>query len=281
MKVPFFVRRFVPGILLAEALAAAERINGEGLFVSLSVLGEDSETEAEVQAAADHYKALLVGIHERPIRGDISLKLTHFGLGIDEGLCRAAVGEVVAEAKQLGLFVWIDMETSAAADRALAVHADLLEGYDGVGLTLQASLRRTPQDAAHLVSLGAKIRLVKGVYKEPASIAYAKKADVDAAFARLMEFLLLERHGHAIATHDDVLIRRAQDYVRERKIGPDTFEFHFLYGVRPSLAFRLARDGCRVRVYVPYGPDWFGYGLRRFKERRENIWFALKHAVRR
>lgn len=281
MRIPFFARRFVAGVRMAEALEVVERLNAQGFFASLSVLGEDVGTEARAKAAVMEYRALLQALHDRNIRGDVSLKLTHFGSAVSETLCKAAVLETVMDAKRLGLFVWVDMETAATTSFAVAFYEELLKAYDGVGLALQACLRRTPEDLAHVVSAGGRIRLVKGVYRESPADAYQKKSEVDAAFGALMETLLLEKRGHAVATHNESHIRRALQLVKERNLPPQSFEFQFLYGIRPGLARRLVQEGFRVRIYVPYGPDWAPYYWRRFRERKENVWFALKQVFRR
>ncbi len=272
--------RFVAGDTLPEAVAVVRTLNGRGMRGSLNCLGEKTTTREEAQAAAQVYHQMLQTIHAERLDCNISVKLTQLGIDLDEVLCESAMRDVLAAAQQRGNFVRIDMESSAYVDRTLDLYRRLRHaGYDNVGIVLQSYLRRTERDLESLLSLGPRIRLVKGAYAEPASIAYPRKADVDANFRRLSERLLQSVPLPAIATHDPRLIDDAKAYAHAHAINTDSFEFQMIYGVRRDLQERIVADGYRMRVYVPFGTQWFPYFMRRLAERPANIGFVLRNLL--
>jgi proline dehydrogenase len=278
------VRRFVAGESLDEALPAIERLRGQGLGTTVDVLGESVTAEAAALAARDSYLELLEALAARDLDPNVSLKPSQMGLKVDEGLARENIGAIVARAVATGAFVRIDMEDSPYTDRTLALWrelrpADRSSGAD-VGVVLQAALRRTEADVDELIAARGRVRLCKGAYKEPESAAFQAKADVDAAYERLMIRLLHEGTYPALATHDVRLINRAVEVARADGIGRDAFEFQMLYGVRRDLQEQLVRAGWRVRVYVPFGGQWYPYFMRRLAERPANVSFLLRNVWR-
>ncbi len=279
--------RFVAGETLEEALRAVEPLNTKGITTSLDLLGESVRTEREAQAATREILTMLDRIHERRVKANVSLKLTQMGLDISEELCVALMHDVVGRARDLRTFIRIDMEDSGYTERTLRLFEDRLHpSYgDHVGIVLQSYLYRTLADVERAIAIKARVRLCKGAYKEPATVAYPEKADVDANYVRCMHKLLSEGNYPALATHDDRIIREATRYVRANGIGPERFEFQMLYGVRRDLQDRLVRDGWRVRVYVPFGTQWYPYLMRRLAERPSNIAFLtgsmVKEMIRR
>jgi proline dehydrogenase len=277
------VARFVAGETLDEALDALERLRAAGLRTTVDVLGEAVTSVDEARAAADDYLAALDALAARGLDRNVSVKLSQMGLGVDPAACRANVERILGRAADHDAFVRIDMEDHATTDATLALWRELRPlnaGRGDSGVVIQAALRRSPADIEALVAEGARVRLCKGAYVEPASVAYPDKAEVDAAYASLMERLLVEGTFPAIATHDERLIRRAIDLARARGIGPDRFEFQMLYGVRRDLQERLVRAGFGVRVYVPYGTQWYPYFMRRLAERPANVAFVLRSVLR-
>jgi len=277
------VARFVAGETLEEALAALDRLRAAGLRTTVDVLGESVTSVEEARAAADDYLAALDALAARGLDRNVSVKLSQMGLGVDRETCRANVERILARAAEHEAFVRIDMEDHDTTDATLSLWRDLRpvnEGRGDSGVVIQAALRRSPADIEALIAEGARVRLCKGAYVEPSSVAWPDKADVDAAYGRLMERLLADATFPAIATHDERLIRKAVDFVRERGITPDRFEFQMLYGVRRDLQERLVRAGFGVRVYVPYGTQWYPYFMRRLAERPANVAFVLRSVLR-
>jgi len=277
------VARFVAGETLEEALIALERLHAAGLRTTVDVLGEAVTSIDAAGAAADEYLATLDALAGRGLDRNVSVKLSQMGLHLDEAACRANVGRILARAAEHGAFVRIDMEGHATTDATLSLWRDLRPinaGRGDSGVVIQAALRRSPADVATLIDEGARVRLCKGAYVEPASIAFPDKTAVDAAYADLMERLLLNGTFPGIATHDERLIRRAVTFARDHGIAPDRFEFQMLYGVRRDLQERLVRAGFGVRVYVPFGTQWYPYFMRRLAERPANIAFVLRSVLR-
>jgi proline dehydrogenase len=277
------VGRFVAGETLEEALAALGRLRDRGLRTTIDVLGESVATADAAAAAADEYLAAIDALAERGLDRNVSVKLSQMGLGLSEEVCRANVARILDRAAERDAFVRIDMEDHTTTDATLAIWRDLRPrnaGRGDSGVVIQSALRRSPADVEALIAEGARIRLCKGAYVEPASVAYPDKADVDAAYAALMERLLADGTFPAIATHDERLIARAIQVVRAAGIGPERFEFQMLYGVRRDLQERLAAAGFGVRVYVPYGTEWYPYFMRRLAERPANIAFVLRSLLR-
>ncbi len=275
-------QRFVAGETLEEAIRAVDPLNKKGITTSLDLLGESVHTEREAQAATREILTMLDRIHERRVQANVSLKLTQMGLDISEELCVALMHDVVGRARDLRTFIRIDMEDSTYTERTLRLFEDRLHpSYgDHVGIVLQSYLYRTLADVERAIAIKARVRLCKGAYKEPATVAYPEKADVDANYVRCMHKLLSEGNYPALATHDDRIIKEAKRYVRANGIGPERFEFQMLYGVRRDLQERLVRDGWRVRVYVPFGTQWYPYLMRRLAERPSNIAFITGNVVR-
>jgi proline dehydrogenase len=278
------VRRFVAGERLDEAMDAIDRLRGAGMRTTVDVLGESVRAEADARSACSRYLELLDALAARGLDRNVSLKPSQMGLGIDAGLARENVGAVVARAVETGAFVRIDMEDHATTDATLelwrAVRPDDRSTGADVGVVIQAALRRSEADLEAVVAEGGRVRLCKGAYKEPAAVAYQEKADVDAAYERLMLRLLRTGTHPAIATHDGRLIRRAIDVATAEGIGPDRFEFQMLYGVRRDLQEQLVSAGWTVRVYVPFGGQWYPYFMRRLAERPANVAFLLRNLWR-
>lgn len=274
--------RFVAGETLDEAIRAVEPLNKKGITASLDLLGESVRTEREAQAATREILTMLDRINERRVQANVSLKLTQMGLDISEELCVGLMHDVVGRARDLRTFIRIDMEDSTYTERTLRLFEDRLHpSYgDHVGIVLQSYLYRTLADVERAIAIKARVRLCKGAYQEPATVAYPEKADVDANYVRCMHKLLSEGNYPALATHDDRIIREATRYVRANGIGPERFEFQMLYGVRRDLQERLVREGWRVRVYVPFGTQWYPYLMRRLAERPSNIAFLTGSVVR-
>ena len=264
-------RRFVAGETRGEALAVARRLRARRMMAAVDFLGENVAEPAQAEAVAAEYRGLLP---ELAALGEpyVSIKLTHFGLDVDEELCFRLVQDVAAVASRHGAFVRIDMEGSAYTERTLRLFRRLHMEWPNVGVVLQAYLRRTAEDVEEMIELRARVRLCKGAYDEPAEIAFPEKAEVDESYWRLMERLLSAGEYPALATHDDRLIRQAMALGRD----PRTFELQMLYGIRTNLQRALAAKGYRVRVYVPYGTHWYAYFLRRLAERPANLAFFLR-----
>jgi len=272
--------RFVAGETLDQALSVARRLNTEGLSVTLDHLGESVSTLEEAAAARDVYLRALHALHDSGIQGNVSLKLTQFGLGLSAAACLSNVEQLVRAAVECGSFVRIDMESSEYTDRTLDIVTTLHERHGAVGTVIQAYLFRSRQDVEQLCARGIRVRLCKGAYLEPPSVAFAGKAAVDRNFIDLMK-LLLDRGAYpAIATHDEKMIAATEAYAAERKIARDAFEFQMLYGIRRDLQRRLVSEGYRMRLYVPFGRAWYPYYMRRLAERPANVLFILRNLFR-
>lgn len=268
--------RFVAGESFDEAIPVLRGLNQQGLRTNTTLLGEGVTDEATTRAVVAEYRSVLDRIAAERLQTNVALKLTHLGLDIDPELAYRNVAEIVAHAAARGNFIRIDMEESARVDDTLRIYRRLrADGHDNVGTVLQSYLYRTPDDLAVLLPLAPNLRLVKGAYLEPASVAYPRKADVDRAYLELAERMLRECAFTAIATHDDRIIDHVIDFTRRHGIGNDRFEFQMLYGVRARYQVDLVRAGHRVLVATPYGPHWYHYLMRRLAERPANlIWFA-------
>ncbi len=273
--------RFVAGETLDEALNTARSLNARGMKVTLDALGENISSEAGAATAAGNYRAIIDRIVESGIDSSVSLKLTMIGLDIDPALCRHHMTTILDRARETGIFVRIDMEGSAYTQQTLDLFYDLHRTYgDTVGIVLQSYLYRTDRDVRQAIEQGARVRLVKGAYAEPAAVAYPSKREVDAAYRREMEMLLDAGRYPAIATHDETIIEVAKSYASRMGIAPNRFEFQMLYGIRRDLQDRLAREGFNVRIYVPFGSSWYPYFMRRMAERPANLLFVLRNLIR-
>ncbi len=276
-----FARRFIAGETVEEAVEAARLIQASGRLVTLDYLGESVATIAAADAATRAYLGVLEKIAAAAVERNISLKLTQLGLTIDRATCVDNLRRVLDAAAGRDFFVRIDMEGSAYTAVTLDVFDTMWQqGYRNAGIVLQSCLPRSETDAARMNALGARVRLVKGAYKEPRSIAYRSKADVDAAFVRIMKMLLAEGTYPAIATHDPAMLAATRAFATERGIDSTDYEFQMLYGIRRDLQASLESHGSRVRVYVPFGREWFPYFMRRLGERPANIGFVIRGVLR-
>lgn len=270
-------RRFVAGDTLEDAIAAARRIEARGLLQTLDYLGESVKSPSESEAAAEQYRHIIERVSGAEIGRNVSVKLTQLGLDIDRATCIDHVRRILDPAQRQDCFVRIDMESSAYTDVTLAIFELLWQqGYHNVGIVLQSYLRRSEDDLRRVNALGARVRLVKGAYNEPKQVAYHRKADVDAAFVRMMDMLFREGTYPAIATHDVRLIEEARQKAAQIGLPRDQFEFQMLYGIRRDLQTSLAAEGYRVRIYIPFGREWFPYFMRRLGERPANVLFLAR-----
>jgi proline dehydrogenase len=274
--------RFVAGETAAEALAAVRQLNARGASASLDLLGESVTNEAEARATRDAYLQLLDRLQEQGLDANVSVKLTALGLDVSEDLCVALMHDVLTRARERANFVRIDMESSAYTERTLRLFEErLYPAYkQHVGIVLQSYLYRTFADVERANQLRCRVRLCKGAYKEPASVAYPDKRQVDENYVRSMHALMLNGNYPGLATHDRRIINEAKRYAQEQRISPDRFEFQMLYGVRRDLQEQLVREGYRMRVYVPFGTQWYPYLMRRLAERPANVAFITGNVVR-
>ena len=269
--------RFVAGETREAALAAVRALNANNIRATLDYLGENVSSREEAVAAADEAIAELRAIAAAGVEANISIKLTQLGLDLGDDFCLAQTRRVLAVARELGNFVRIDMEGSAYTQRTLDIVGELRREYDAdtVGTVIQSYLRRSQGDIEAMIAAGPRVRLVKGAYDEPDTVAFPDKAEVDRAYRIEMEMLLARAHYPALATHDERLIGRAQGFAAAEGIAEERFEFQMLYGVRRDLQERLAAEGYNVRCYVPYGTQWYPYFMRRLAERPANLLFIL------
>jgi len=275
-----FARRFIAGETLPEAIDAARVVETRGIAQTLDYLGESVSTLNEADAATREYLTMIDAIVAAGIGRNISLKLTQLGLDLDEAQCLGHLRTIVAAAAPRECFVRIDMENSPYVDRTLTIFETLWhEGLRNVGVVIQAALRRSEQDLERVMALGARVRLVKGAYKEPADLAWQRKTDVDEAFVRLAGRLLANGTFPALATHDPSMIAAAKRLATEHRRTADAFEFQMLYGIRRDLQAALKSDGYGMRVYIPFGREWFPYFMRRLGERPANVGFVLRGII--
>lgn len=277
------VRRFMPGEDVGAALDATASLARSGLSAVITALGERVNSAAEVDRVIADYLSLLDQIHARDLPAHISVKLTHLGLDLDREACTRAVLTLCARAAATGSFVWIDIEESHYVDATLAVFRAARAQYKGVGLCLQAYLKRTPADLTSLLPMHPAIRLVKGAYQEPPDIAFARKSDTDAAYIQLSTTLL--RHARdmgafpVFGTHDLTIIGTIRETARTLGLARGTYEVHMLYGIKAGEQAALTREGVAVRVLISYGVNWFPWYMRRLAERPANVWFVLRNLI--
>lgn len=277
-------RRFVAGETQQDALAAVRRLNRDGFEATVSFLGEEVTSHNEVRRAVDEFVSCAAALMRARLRSHISIKLTQLGLAFDRALAERALETVLQATADAHTFVRIDMEDSRYTDATLQIFADARRHHGHVGIVIQASLRRSEDDIVALAREGAPVRLVKGAYLEPPTIAYRSKRDVDAAYARLLDAYfdhMTEGGWLAVATHDGRMVRATLRAAAARSAPGDRFEFQMLYGIRADMQRALREQGHRVRVYVPYGSHWYPYLMRRLAERPANLWFFLRNAFRR
>lgn len=278
--------RFVAGTEIADAVRATQSVNRSGMSVSIDNLGENVTNPDEARHSAQLYHQILDAIVANQLNANISLKLTHMGLDVDENLAHELVGSLVAKAASMNPpgFVRVDMEGSPYTQRTLDfVHAlHRQPGYaNSVGTVIQSYLKRSESDVERLLADRIRIRLCKGAYKEPAEIAFSAKSDVDANYFKLATTLLKSGVYHGLATHDENLIRQIEGFARKENIAPSSFEFQMLYGIRRDLQQNLVRSGWRLRIYVPFGTEWYPYFMRRLGERPANVFFILRNMLRK
>jgi len=274
-------RRFVAGEELDEAIPVIRSLNEQGMLATFDHLGENVNSAEDAGATADAYIALLDAIHDNGLRSNVSLKLTALGLDIGEGCALENMRRILERAQSQNNFVRIDMESSDYTDVTLAIFRKLWEDFQNVGLVLQAYLYRTPHDVDEMIRLKARVRLCKGAYNEPPSVAFPEKKDTDMQYARLMCKLIDLGNYPGIATHDVRLINLAKRFAAKKSIPRERFEFQMLYGVRGQLQRDLAAEGYNMRVYVPYGGAWYPYFMRRLAERPANLIFLMSNLFRR
>lgn len=274
------VSRFVAGVKLPEALQQVKKLNSAGMTATLDYLGESVSSSEEANAAARQYIAILHGIERAGVDCNASLKLTQMGLDVDRDLCARNVRRIVDQAAQFSNFIRIDMESSKDTQITLDLFKELFVERKNVGVVIQSYLYRSEDDIRMLNALGARVRLCKGAYNEPPSVAFPDKADTDANYVKLMQMLLSEGTYPGIATHDERMIEATRDYATKQGINSERFEFQMLYGIRRDLQEQIVRDGFRLRIYVPYGEEWYPYMMRRMAERPANLLFVLGGVLR-
>lgn len=272
--------RFVAGERLEDALRVGQQINSEGITLTLDHLGESVTSLAEASQARNVYLRALAAIHANGVQGNVSLKLTQFGLDLSEDECRKNVALLAEQAAALGSFVRVDMESSEYTDRTLCLVENLHSQYGCVGTVIQAYLYRSRKDVERLCARRIRVRLCKGAYLEPASVAFPRKTDVDRNYVELMKLLLDQGEYPAIATHDERMIEETRAYAAQKGIRREQFEFQMLYGIRRDLQRRLVGEGYRLRLYVPFGKAWYPYLMRRLAERPANVFFLARHFFR-
>jgi proline dehydrogenase len=267
--------RFVAGETIDTALAAVVRLNARGITASLDLLGESVHNEAEARAAGKAYVTMLDRIHQQKAQANVSVKLTAMGLDVSEDLCVTIMHDILQRAREYQTFVRIDMESSEYTQRTLDLFEQrLYPAYrENVGIVLQSYLYRTFADVQRANLIKARVRICKGAYKEPETVAYPEKKDVDSTYVRCMHELMLKGNYPGIATHDEAIIKEAKRFAKENDIARNRFEFQMLYGVRRDLQDKLVREGYRMRVYVPFGTQWYPYLMRRLAERPANVAF--------
>ena len=274
--------RFVAGESVSDVIAPVQALNAQGISATLDLLGESVTNEQEVAEVLDTYLQLFQNIAAQKLNANVSIKLTALGLDIDPELCYRNM-ERLLNAAGPEQFVRIDMESSDYTQRTLDLFCRLWNGpaqYRNVGVVIQSYLRRSADDIEMLIKMGARVRLCKGAYKEPETVAFPEKSDVDSNYVRLMQRLLLDGNYPGIATHDEKIIEATRAFAASKSINLDRFEFQMLFGIRRDLQTQLVKEGYRVRVYTPFGTHWYPYMMRRLAERPANLWFVLKNSVR-
>ena len=277
-----FASRFVAGETIDQGVAAAAELHARGITSSLDLLGESVSKPDEAVAAKNEYLVMLDRLAASGAEVNVSVKLTQMGFDIDEALCERNMREILDRARALGAFVRLDMESSAYTQRTLDFfYKKIFPDYGAhCGVVIQSCLRRSESDIADLIALKARVRLCKGAYLEPASVAFPEKSDVDRNYVLLLEQLLMKGNYPGIATHDEAIIAHTRKFAQRQGIGPDRFEFQMLYGVRRDLQEELRRAGHRMRVYIPFGTQWYPYLMRRLAERPANIAFIMGNVVK-
>ena len=274
-----FAGRYIAGTTREEALEVVRGLNASGISTTLDILGENVNTADGARASAAEYITLLEEIDRAGLDSSVSVKLTHLGLDISTELATENAEGVVRKAGEYGNLVCMDMEGSAHTARTIDIALDLGRRQDNLRVAVQSYLKRSADDVDRLIRKGVSVRLVKGAYKEPPEVAFAEKERVDRNFVALMRLLMVDGKDPAIATHDESILDDAKKFALIKGIRKDSFEIQMLLGIKRTLQKDLAKEGYRMRVYVPYGPDWLPYMTRRLTERKENLYFVLKNIV--
>jgi proline dehydrogenase len=273
-------RRFVAGELLDDAVQATRVLNKRGIQVAMDLLGENVATEGEAAEATHAYIAAIELISKTHIAANISIKLTALGLDLGHEICQENLNKILESGREHNVFICIDMEASTYTEQTVAMVKVARQQFEQVGTVIQSCLYRSRVDIEQLVDQDVRVRLVKGAYKEPESVAYQEKSDVDKNYVQLMEILLARGHFPAIATHDETMVNAACRFVRDHGISSSSFEFQMLYGIRRDLQEKLVKQGYNVRIYVPYGSHWYPYLMRRMAERPANLLFVVTNGLR-
>lgn len=277
----FGAGRFVAGATLESALHTIALLNKDGMMVTIDHLGEFVQNEDEAVEMTNKCIEALVGIAQYNVDSNLSLKLTSMGLDISKELCLSNMKNILSVAREKNILIRIDMEDYAHLELTLDVFEQLKNEYENVGLVLQSYLYRSLDDLKKLIPEKTNLRLVKGAYKESSRVAFEDKKEVDLNFVKMIELQLMSGNYAGIATHDDAIIQAIKTFIKEHQISPELFEFQMLYGIRTELQKQLIKEGFRVRIYVPYGKDWYGYFMRRLAERPANVGFIIKGIVRK
>jgi proline dehydrogenase len=273
----FGAARFVAGETIKQSIEVVRKLNQSGRVVTLDHLGEFITSVEEAVESTEMCLKTLDAIAEANVQSNLSLKMTSLGLDIDKNLCIRNMQKILQRAQHYGNFVRIDMEDYAHCQISLDIYRELRQSYDNVGIVIQAYLFRTEQDIKDLNEIHANLRLVKGAYKESSKVAFPDKQDVDDNYKKIIKQHMLNGNYSAVASHDEKIIEFTKQFVKECSIPKEQFEFQMLYGICEDLQIRLVQEGFKLRVYVPYGIDWFGYFMRRLAERPANVWFVLKN----
>ena len=277
----FLARRFVAGESLEAAVDVVRSLNDAGLDVTLNMLGEGTLERDKAEDAVRQYLGMLDLIREDALQANISVKLTHLGLDIDEAYCTDNLSRILEAAKERDIFIRLDMEGSPHTQRTLDIFYTLYDRYRNAGVVIQAMLLRSPHDIFVLNKIGARVRLCKGSYRESSELALQRMPNIRGAFLSIAEQLLKDGRFPAFATHDDYLIEGVTRNAERLEVPRDQFEFQMLYGLRPGFQKEMRARGFRMRIYVPFGTEWMPYFYRRLRERKENVWFVLRNLVRR
>ena len=280
LKFKFFrdaASRFIAGETLDDAIQAVRQANGQKMLGTLDLLGENTLSREDASRASQEVTGILDRIQAEKVNCNVSVKLTQLGLALDPEFCERILNRIVEHARDRSNFVRVDMEDSPYTQQTLDMVVRAHQRMGNVGTVIQSYLYRSEEDTNRLLEAGIRIRLVKGAYKEPESIAFRKKKDTDANFVKLMKMLLASDTYGAIATHDEALILATMEFARSRGISKDHFEFQLLYGIRRDLQLQLAREGYNVRIYIPYGRQWYPYFMRRLGERPANVAFIVRN----
>jgi len=274
--VHIFAKKYVAGNELKDAVRVTKELNEKGILATMDILGEAIKTKAEAAETKDHYFELLDTIQKNNLNANISIKPTALGLAIDVDYCKGLINEIIKKAKELNNFVRIDMEDSPFTQVTIDVFKELRKQYNNVGIVVQSYLRRTYDDVVELDKIGANYRLCKGIYVEPEKIAFKGRQKVRDNFVKMLKQMFDDGNYVGIATHDEYLIKEAYRLIEEKKIPKDKYEFQMLYGVTEHLRDKINADGHKIRVYVPYGEQWYAYSMRRLQENPQVAWYITK-----